>query len=358
MEEPQAWATLTENNTVVYQDNDFEVFIDPNGDTQYYKEVEVNALATVWNLLLVRPYINGGPAVCNGTDPKMCNANATAFGVPSWDMLTSGLKVGVQVNGTLNDPSKGSHDWTVEMCLPLADLAKYEDGVDAIPKEGDRWRINFSRVQYRVTEEKVDGKLVYRKNETSPPDNWVFQPVGVVNMHLPERWGYVYFSQKGVGEKNASTALNPEGPWGEEEDLNHQGPCDPLWPVREALAQVYEAEKIYDALYGQSVSYTSSLNSLVLNGHLSDHIAQGFCAGVPSLTVTKPVGNTTTAGFEAQIKSVDVPGLVGHINQDRKIWFTGAPGDFGANGGRGGEASSEKGSGRGGKGRKKYRLRK
>jgi hypothetical protein len=32
MEEPQAWATLTETNSVIYHDNDFEVFIDPNGE--------------------------------------------------------------------------------------------------------------------------------------------------------------------------------------------------------------------------------------------------------------------------------------------------------------------------------------
>jgi hypothetical protein len=32
MEEPQAWATQTENNSIVYLDNDFEVFVDPNGE--------------------------------------------------------------------------------------------------------------------------------------------------------------------------------------------------------------------------------------------------------------------------------------------------------------------------------------
>lgn len=32
-----------------------------------------------------------------------------------------------------------------------------------------------------------------------------------------------------------------------------EGPRDPLWPVKEALAQVYEAEKTYDALYGACV---------------------------------------------------------------------------------------------------------
>lgn len=32
MEEPQAWATITQTNAVIYHENDFEVFIDPNGE--------------------------------------------------------------------------------------------------------------------------------------------------------------------------------------------------------------------------------------------------------------------------------------------------------------------------------------
>lgn len=32
MEEPQAWATQQETNGIVYLDNDFEAFVDPNGE--------------------------------------------------------------------------------------------------------------------------------------------------------------------------------------------------------------------------------------------------------------------------------------------------------------------------------------
>jgi len=32
MEEPHAWATQTKNNGIVYLDNDFEIFVDPNGE--------------------------------------------------------------------------------------------------------------------------------------------------------------------------------------------------------------------------------------------------------------------------------------------------------------------------------------
>src|SRR5690606_29946519 len=42
MEEPHVWGSLTEKNSVIFQDNDFEVFIDPDGDHHNYYELEVN----------------------------------------------------------------------------------------------------------------------------------------------------------------------------------------------------------------------------------------------------------------------------------------------------------------------------
>ena len=46
LEEPNVWATLRQRDTIIFFDNDFEVFIDPDGDTQAYYELEVNAS---WN---------------------------------------------------------------------------------------------------------------------------------------------------------------------------------------------------------------------------------------------------------------------------------------------------------------------
>ena len=53
MQEPDIWGTLTTRDSVIFQDNDFEVFIDPDGDTHEYYELEINALKTAWDLLLV-----------------------------------------------------------------------------------------------------------------------------------------------------------------------------------------------------------------------------------------------------------------------------------------------------------------
>jgi hypothetical protein len=53
MEEPDLWGTLRERDSVIFHDNDFEIFIDPDGDTHAYYELEVNALGTPWDLLLI-----------------------------------------------------------------------------------------------------------------------------------------------------------------------------------------------------------------------------------------------------------------------------------------------------------------
>ena len=63
LEEPHVWATLTEHDSVIFHDNDFEVFLDPDGDSHLYAELELNALNTTWDLLLPKPYKDGGKAV-------------------------------------------------------------------------------------------------------------------------------------------------------------------------------------------------------------------------------------------------------------------------------------------------------
>ena len=44
--ETHIWSTLTRHDTIVFLDNDFEVFIDPDNDTHHYFEIEINAAGT------------------------------------------------------------------------------------------------------------------------------------------------------------------------------------------------------------------------------------------------------------------------------------------------------------------------
>ncbi len=169
LEEPQVWATLTQHDSVVFHDNDFEVFIDPDGDNHEYYEIEINALNTEWDLFLKKPYRDGGPAV------------------NEWEI--PGLKTAVHVSGTLNDPTDSDKFWSVELAIPWKSLAEHAHR-HVPPRDGDQWRINFSRVEWR--HEIVDGK--YRKIPDLPEDNWVWSPQGKVDMHRPEHWGYIQFS--------------------------------------------------------------------------------------------------------------------------------------------------------------------
>lgn len=168
MEEPHLWATLTEHDSVIFQDNDFEVFIDPDGDNHNYFEYEVNALGTDWDLRLPTPYRDGGPAL------------------NEWE--TPGRIVKATLRGTLNDPSDFDQGWTIELAFPWEVFAE-QAGTRCPPIPLDVWRVNFSRVEWDLVIE--DGK--YRKVEGRPEHNWVWSPMHVIDMHRPELWGYVRF---------------------------------------------------------------------------------------------------------------------------------------------------------------------
>jgi hypothetical protein len=180
LEEPDIWAKLRERDTIMYNDNDFEFFLDPDGDTHQYLEFEMNALNTIWDLMLVKPYRDSG------------------FAISGWNF--NHIKTGVHVEGTINNPGDKDKYWTVEIAFPLSDISD-GSGIEVPPKNGDQWRINFSRVEWKT--EVKDGNYVKTINpETGKPypeDNWVWSPQAAVNMHMPEMWGFLQFSDKMIG---------------------------------------------------------------------------------------------------------------------------------------------------------------
>lgn len=176
MEEPHLWANVKNRDEVVFYDNDFEIFIDPDGDTHNYYELEINALNTVWDLFLTQPYRDGGMPLDN------------------WDF--KGLKTSVQLNGSLNDPSDIDAGWSVEIAIPWKAMA---EGTRAktTPQNGDVWRINFSRVQWdtEIINDKYVKKKVPGTDKDLPENNWVWSPQRTIAMHEPEFWGMIYFSE-------------------------------------------------------------------------------------------------------------------------------------------------------------------
>lgn len=173
LQEPQLWATQTRHDDIIFKDNDFEVFINPGNNTHQYFEIEFNALNQTFDLFLPKPYRNQGDALV------------------SW--YPEGLRSGVQLIGTLNQPQDIDQGWTVEMAIPLKSLRMGYPW--QVPAEGILWRINFSRVEWDT--DVSGGNISKRKNvggRELPEHNWVWSPQGVIDMHYPERWGYLQFS--------------------------------------------------------------------------------------------------------------------------------------------------------------------
>src|SRR5262249_19121507 len=128
--------------------------------------------------------------------------------------------------GTLNNPTDTDRGWTVELAFPwkvLEELARQP----APPRNGDQWRINFSRVEWK--HEIVNGQ--YRKVAGTEEGNWVWSPQGVINMHRPETWGYVQFSTAKVGDAEFKPDL--------------------AGPAKHVLHEVYYAESAYRQKHGR-----------------------------------------------------------------------------------------------------------
>jgi len=270
IQESNLWATIKQRDAVIFRDNDFEVFVDPNGATQPYYEIEVNALATVWDLLLREPYRDVDKAAVN-----------------AWDI--TGLKAGVSLHGTLNYPSDVDSGWTVEIAFPWDVLG--ESAIEgAPPKDGDQWRINFSRVEWRTKVE--NGKYAKETDEKTgqplPEYNWVWSPQGLINMHYPEMWGFIQFSTQVVGQGNEEFKWNPIE--------------DAKWELR----KIYYAERQYFIDHG---TFTDDFSKLNIR-----HDPPKDFQLLPKIFVTPDL-------FEAIITSDDGKTIV-HIEQDGKTWET------------------------------------
>ena len=184
LEEEHIWGDITERDAVIFHNNDFEIFIKPDQFQPFYGEFEVNALGTLWELFLTRPYRRNGPVL------------------DRWDV--NGTKIGIDIQGTLNDPSDTDNRWIVEMAIPLDAIAKLDRGSSV--ENGSLWRINFSRVQWQ---HQINEGIYSRKTDADgnrlPENNWVWTPQSAVDMHRPEHWGYLYFadSEESIIESDA-----------------------------------------------------------------------------------------------------------------------------------------------------------
>ncbi len=198
-EEPYVQATLTERDSLIFFDNDVEVFID-GGDTYY--EFEINAFNTVYEVFFIwqDAYTRGSRFDVPEFD--LLSRKALSFGgnhdrsgkhfwwgshprkarwaFLDWDF--PGLQTAVHVDGTINDLAQPQRGWTVELAFPWAGMGWLANGRSIPPQEGDEWRIFFGRYEQLP---------VGAKQETV---GWAWDPIGSGDNHVPERFTPIRFT--------------------------------------------------------------------------------------------------------------------------------------------------------------------
>jgi len=254
-------AHFTTRNAPIYQkDSDFEVFVqvgyphreemkddsfsDRMAQREWhhdYKELEVNALNTVWNLLLDKPYSDGGVEHSGrvATDPN----DPLYYEVYHQSTATR------IVSGRINDPNAGAL-WTVEIALAYSDLLARSRTTSMQSHSTTTtntqptpfcpqtpWRINFSRV-----EKQGDINWTWQPQYRWDPERQRFG--GFVNMHLPDAWGYLVFSA------DDSTTYR-----------------DPTWPAQLAAMCIYYAQQYHKEKNG---SFAMDWRDLVLPKNIVD----------------------------------------------------------------------------------------
>ena len=196
VEEPLVRASFTNHNAPIWQENDVEFFI--AGRDAYY-EFEINALNTTYEVFFIweEAYERGGFA----TSPEFARANLRPFNgvgfsthprgkrLAHFNWSFPGMQTAVFVDGTLNDDTDRDRGWTVELALPwkgLESIAK-SDGRALPPKEGDEWRMDFSRFN--------------KYKEASPAKDsggWVWTRHGIWDSHIPECFARIRFTTNDV----------------------------------------------------------------------------------------------------------------------------------------------------------------
>jgi len=146
-------AQITDRDGPVYKDNCFEFFLDPGADGINYCELEINALGTVWDLILK-----------TSNNPLNHPSNLKAWHLPEGHFA-------VNIQGTLNDDTDADQYWTAEIFIPWR---LFENGR---PSKNEIWKANFMRIDYTGGEASIS---VWKKTTGK-------------NIHQPAEWGVLKF---------------------------------------------------------------------------------------------------------------------------------------------------------------------
>lgn len=201
-EEPYVEAALTERDSIIFLENDLELFID-GGDCYY--ELEVNALNTVYEVFFIwkDAYQKGSrfdappfdvyhpqALTFGGNDDRSSSSfwygthpRGLRWAFLNYDM--PGLETAVHIDGTLNDNTDVDRGWNLEIAIPWTSLSWLANGRQLPPQPGDQWRMFLGRFQ----------KLTMSGMEIEPHPAMVMTPHGVYDTHRPDKWSEVVFNE-------------------------------------------------------------------------------------------------------------------------------------------------------------------
>jgi hypothetical protein len=277
LEEPHIWAYCNKRDQIVFHENDFEIFIDPNRDGYHYFEFEVNAQNTLFDLLLPKPYRNGGKPLI------------------SWN--AKGFKSAVAIDGTLNNPSDTDKKWKVEIAIPFEALR--EENRNVIPKNGETWKLDFSRVNWQtvVKEGRYEKKKDAKTGRALSEYNWVWSPPGIINMHFPERWGLLQYSAIEAGKKTVSFQI----------------PEDEIF--KPYLWLVYYKQQKYR---NENEVFAASLQAIDLP---ETFITENGKSAKLALTATDSQFRVTLTAEDGKEISLNEAGLIKKVNNEKKRFY-------------------------------------
>lgn len=160
------WSTMTVRDMPLYNEEVVEVFIDADSDRFGYVELEVNPLGALWDGFI----LNHG----------LVDGRVKLTGILAWN--SNDIRWAAWPRGTVNDPSDSDNGWSAEMAVPLADIYSAPNNP---PLDGDRWLINFYRIDL------PDGA-----GQRGEAQTW--SPVSGRTFHDPAQFGTLIFSTKMV----------------------------------------------------------------------------------------------------------------------------------------------------------------
>jgi hypothetical protein len=155
-QDTRIYATMTERDAPLWEQEVVELFVDANGDGIGYVEIEVSPLNTLLDLYV----LNRPPEPFRG--------------LFDWDSY--GMRTAVQVDGDPHDPASVDVGWQVEMAIPWAD---FSTAPNRPPQPGDVWRANL----YRIDQYEGQQEL------------YAWSPTLCETFHVPGRFGELVFEK-------------------------------------------------------------------------------------------------------------------------------------------------------------------